>query len=313
MEKTRWKPIAVQSGSEVPTIREFAEVFLTQHVARRNQPSERDKKRQVFDNFIMPLLGHMRLDELREEHIDAFKSQMHDGSRKGKLSSKTVNNRVAILAKMYRYAKRQHRVEAIPDFEPDPVRYKEIRFLTGPEAGKLLASAEASPVWFGMIMTGLHTGMRIGELRALRWKDINFKTSKIRVSRSDYMGIEGEPKNGLSRTVPMNASVRSALKGILHLGEYVFSRAPKGTKYTYWGCKDALERLCEEANLNGVGWHTLRHTFASHLVMAGTPLSVVQALLGHLDLKMTQRYAHLTPESKDLAVDVLMSLLKPAK
>ena len=60
-------------------------------------------------------------------------------------------------------------------------------------------------------------------------------------------------------------------------------------------CDAALKRACEKAGIVDCGWHTLRHTFASHLVMRGVPLRVVQEWLGHASIKMTEVYAHLSP------------------
>jgi site-specific recombinase XerD len=64
------------------------------------------------------------------------------------------------------------------------------------------------------------------------------------------------------------------------------------------GCKWGLWRACKRAGLRRVGWHGLRHSFASHLVMRGVPLKAVQELLGHATIEMTMRYSHLSPEGE---------------
>lgn len=73
----------------------------------------------------------------------------------------------------------------------------------------------------------------------------------------------------------------------------------------YNACQNAITRQCRRASIRPVGWHTLRHSFASHLVMKGTPLKVVQELLGHATIEMTMRYSHLSPEISENAVKVL--------
>ncbi len=70
-------------------------------------------------------------------------------------------------------------------------------------------------------------------------------------------------------------------------------------------CRSAIIRACKKAGLRHVGWHTLRHTFASHLVMRDVSLKAVQELLGHATVEMTLRYAHLSPDVKKDAVKVL--------
>lgn len=71
--------------------------------------------------------------------------------------------------------------------------------------------------------------------------------------------------------------------------------------------KRALPRACRKAGLREVGWHTLRHTYASHLAMLGVPLKMIQELLGHSTMEMTMRYAHLAPDVKKQAVQLLDS------
>ncbi len=70
-------------------------------------------------------------------------------------------------------------------------------------------------------------------------------------------------------------------------------------------CKHPLWRACRRAGLRRIGWHVLRHTFASHLVMRGVPLKAVQELMGHATIDMTMRYAHLSPHVAREAVKVL--------
>jgi site-specific recombinase XerD len=72
-------------------------------------------------------------------------------------------------------------------------------------------------------------------------------------------------------------------------------------------CQKFVKVVCRRANLRPITWHVLRHTFASHLAMKGAPLKTIQELLGHATIDMTMRYAHLSPEVKRDAVDLLDS------
>lgn len=118
-------------------------------------------------------------------------------------------------------------------------------------------------------------------------------------------GIIGTPKSGKSREVPLCETIVEALKAHRHLkGELVFC-AEKGRMWTAHECKHPLWRAAKIAGLRKIGWHVLRHTFASHLVMLGASIKAVQELLGHADISMTMRYAHLSPEVRCDTVKLL--------
>jgi len=99
------------------------------------------------------------------------------------------------------------------------------------------------------------------------------------------------------------------LKEERHLkGPYVFcddTGAPRRPGPSERGLTRALKAAGITREHGNISWHDLRHTYASHLVMRGTPLKVVQELLGHATIEMTMRYAHLSPEAKREAVQCL--------
>jgi len=101
----------------------------------------------------------------------------------------------------------------------------------------------------------------------------------------------------------------AALKKHRHLrGEYIFCKED-GSMFTKNESKHPLWRACKRAGLRSIGWHALRHTFASHLAMRGVPLKAIQELLGHSTIEMTMRYAHLSPTVKR---DAVAQLDRPA-
>jgi integrase len=140
--------------------------------------------------------------------------------------------------------------------------------------------------------------MRRGELFDLKWSAVNFVTKTITVAGDTTKTIE-------TRHIPMNQEALSTLKTWKGQSDgvgYVFPSAAGGRLED---AKAAWLRLLERANIEGFRWHDMRHDFASRLVMAGVPLNTVRDLLGHADIKMTLRYAHLAPGTKAAAVDLI--------
>lgn len=160
-----------------------------------------------------------------------------------------------------------------------------------------------------MITFALKSGLRLGELLELQWTDLDLVSGHVNVRRSIWRGVVDTPKGGRSRTVDLPATVVQMLKSYRHLkGAYVFCDAT-GKPLTEGDCKWPLRRALRRAGISReqglIGWHDLRHTYASHLVMRGTPLKVVQELLGHATIEMTMKYAHLSPDAKQEEVQCL--------
>ncbi|HBP6604782.1 TPA: DUF4102 domain-containing protein [Pseudomonas aeruginosa] len=150
-----------------------------------------------------------------------------------------------------------------------------------------------------LVLLSLNTGMRRGEVFNLTWTDIDLKNKLITV--------EGDTsKSGQTRHIPMNKETMTSIEGWR-------KQYPRNSGYVFPGkdgkrldnVKKSWDGLLKLARIEGFRWHDLRHTFASKLVMAGVPLNTVRELLGHSDLAMTLRYAHLAPDSKAAAVELI--------
>lgn len=146
-----------------------------------------------------------------------------------------------------------------------------------------------------MVMVSMHTGMRWGELTALAWSDVDLTARRITVR-----GRTAKSKQ--TRHLPLNAVAHDALSRWRHIsdGLLVFPGRSGGTMDNVY---KAFGGVLADAGINNFRWHDLRHHFASRLVQAGVDLNTVRELLGHADIKMTLRYAHLAPEHKAAAVE----------
>ena len=145
-----------------------------------------------------------------------------------------------------------------------------------------------------MVRLALRTGLRFSELLALEWESINLTKKILCVRKACVMGVTGTPKNGRIRYVPLTQDVVDALHTLPRKGSNVFWLEKKCLNYSTG--RYVITRMCEMAGIQIVGWHSLRHTFASQLVSRGASLKAVQELLGHSTINMTLRYSHLNHE-----------------
>jgi integrase len=151
-----------------------------------------------------------------------------------------------------------------------------------------------------LVLLAMHTGCRRGELLQLRWRDVDLVAAQL-VVRGDGT------KSGKTRVLPLNSEAGGVLKAwrpnAVDPSAFVF---PGDEGERLGGIKTAFLKVLKDAEIVGFRFHDLRHDFASKLVQAGVDLNTVRELLGHADLKMTLRYAHLAPEHKAAAVAKLV-------
>lgn len=171
-----------------------------------------------------------------------------------------------------------------------------------------------------IVIIAMNTGLRKGELLSLRWENVNLVNDVLTISGSDA-------KSGKTRHIPLNQNSKRAfikwqsdLKKAKAIGIAIANTWAKGINenalasgYVFEGdngnhladIKKGWGNLLEEAGITKFRFHDLRHHFASKLVMAGVDLNTVRELLGHSNLDMTLRYAHLAPEHKAAAVNLI--------
>jgi integrase len=153
-----------------------------------------------------------------------------------------------------------------------------------------------------LVLLSLSTGIRRNSILSLKWGDINFDDRTI-LLRAD------SSKSGKQGYVPMNKVALDTLSlwksQLKHTSpnNLVFPSPKNGKKMG--SCRRSWDSLMKRAQIKDFRWHDMRHDFASNLVMEGVDLNTVRELLGHADMKMTLRYAHLAPEAKMRAVELL--------
>jgi integrase len=184
-----------------------------------------------------------------------------------------------------------------------------LRYLTRDEYDRLIDAVRAmkarannpSPYLEEQIVLATHTGLRRGSLFGLRWEQIDLVHSVMRIPRT---------KSGRPLSVPLNATAKGTLEKLSKACEpenpYVFPhKLGKHAGEPVHDVKNGFHAALKLAGIEDFTWHDLRHTFASWLMMRGASLRSVAELLGHQSLKMTMRYAHLSPAFLSAEVSLL--------
>jgi len=286
---------------EVPTFSAYAEDFMKTYAVANNKPSERAAKARMLKHQLLPAFGTMRLDEIKTHPIEVLKAEL---LAKGK-SPKLVNNVLACLGKMLRYAHEVELIDFVPRIKLLKLAPQKFDFLTFEEYERLLDAVKDDPGRRALVLVGGDAGLRQGEMIALEWGDVDLVAGTMVIRRSSWNGIVGSPKSGRERKSPLTARLRAALKAHRHLRSHlVFCREdarPLTQSSVDWAVRFAARR----AGLRSFGPHVLRHTFCSHLAMRGAAPKAIQELAGHSTLTMTLRYMHLAPSALREAIALL--------
>ena len=246
------------------------EVFAYEYLETHAKPNKRSwfRDQQIIDLHLVPFFGKRFLGEITAEDVEKFKA-----ARAQKVSKSNVNRELACLKTILAKAVEWDRLRSNPAKKVKLFRVdnRKLVFLDRDECRRLV---EACPRFLKPIgQVGILTGLRRTRLLRLKWEDIDFKLGVIYVQ---------DAKGGKSRELPMGPTLRQVLKSVPHhiASGYVFASPTNGDP---WGdLKASFQTAVTKAGIEKhVTFHTLRHTFASHLAMAGVDLYTISKLLGH--------------------------------
>lgn len=229
------------------------------------------------------------IDKITHETIEKYKKYLIDDDRK----TATCNKHLRTLSSCFREAVRWGLIKKNPVMGVRRLREVDtvVRFLTKEEIKKLMEALSVAPEFKKLVEFYLLTGFRRNEALFLDWEDF----------KKDYIQIRNKPdfvtKTGQNRKFPRSKKIKKLISTLDTSKERPFPYRPDwvSRRFSYYAGKAGLT--------NGVDLHCLRHTFASHLVMAGVDLVTVSKLLGHSSIQTTMIYAHLIPEHMAAAVE----------
>ncbi len=250
---------------------------------------------QLFRIWIKPTIGAKPFKDISTFDLERLKKTMLEAGR----APRSVEYTLTTLGQIFRHAELLNYYQGdIPTTKVKKPKYdnKRVRFLSHEEAHILLEILQAkSQETYEMALLSLHCALRAGEVFSLTWKDIDLDHGLVTLL---------DTKSSKTRTVSMTADVKAYLMEKDQGGKQELIFPDRKTGGIRKQISKSFTRAVSEAGLNQgiedrrqrVTFHTLRHTFASWLVMNGISLYDVKELLGHATLIMTERYAHLAPD-----------------
>lgn len=305
------KPDPAAERRRTITIRELGEQFTERFTAPRikNPHDYRMEARSVFKRRINPELGDYAAAAVTAADVE----RLRDKLTTDEYAPASVNNTLNTLSKLYGWAQKQKLIDCANPVrgverpradDADPI--DSTKYLSRDEATALLSYAErwgdsfvleptARDV-YAMIATALYAGLRKGELYGLRWSDLNFDRAQITVARS----YAGKTKSGKTRHVPLVPRLAPILRAWR-------DRPQRDASELVFPVEGRMGNAYETRSLGAMmlaafgreppkAWHSLRHSFASHFMMAGGSILTLQRLLGHADIATSMVYAHLAPD-----------------
>ncbi len=293
--KTQAKTLYGRIKAEIREKKYFPEQF-TQHksitlrawIDRYLEGStNRNKINEIrHGRFWKLLLGKRTLRQITIEDCRRAQAQM---LAKGKRKPATINRYMAFLRRVLMVAMKEGKIDQNPvsavKFFPEADR---MRFYTEQELRAI--HAHMSPESWKVVAFAVETGLRREEQFNLRWSQISFEAQTLTIY---------DPKAGSTRQVvlPENALAILRSRDSILRSPFVFSglKDPLQPMDSRAFLRRAFEPALRKAGIQGASWHTLRHTTASRLAMAGVPIRTIQEIMGHRDIGTTLKYAHLAP------------------
>jgi integrase len=296
-------------GRDRLTVEEAGELLVANVKARGRKRATVETYGSAVRVQLAPFFGGRTLDRIGRREIEAFIAHM---SRTGR-SPKTTLNALGILHSIFEHARREGLVASNPCTLVEKPRAAQgdpdIRFLEPEEVEALrrgVPDDDLGRVERRMYLMAAMTGMRQGELLALRWQDIDWPARRVRIRRSFVRGEFGTPKSKRStRSVPLADRVAGELDR-LHQEtlyrrdeELVFAHPHTGKPIDRSRLLKRFKAALKRGGVRPVRFHDLRHTFGTRMAAQGVPMRTLQEMMGHRDFKTTLIYADYAPSARE--------------
>lgn len=287
------------------SLTEAAEHMLRHLEALDRKPTTLETYRSLLRTHLALRLGDVPIEEVTPRQVEALAAEMREEGK----AAKTRLNALKLLSQIFAFAKRRGWCRENPCEMVDRPRIEQsadIRFLNQDELEALLAAVDMDqPLGhtdFALFLTAAMSGLRQGELLALRWRDVDWDTKRIRVRQNYVRGHWLTPKSRRgSRSVPLASRVAVELKRhferSLHQGDedLVFGHPDTGKVLVHTSLVERFKTALRAAGVRKLRFNDLRHTFGTRMAAAGVPMRRLQEWTGHRDYRTTLIYADYAP------------------
>jgi integrase len=285
-----------------------------EHVMQRKPSTVRDYRGYV-SKHLATYFGTKDVARISPDEVAAY---LRVKTQQG-LSSKTVSHHLVFAHGVFRFAVKRGFAPSNPVATVDRPRTSganpDFRYLSGEQFEALLRAIPddaLGPTDYVMYLTAAMTGLRQGELVALRWRDVDWPGSRIRVRRNYTGGQWGTPKSRRSsRAVPMADRVAAEMERHFQLSAFqgdddlVMPHPHTGNPYDASKIRERFNAAMHNAGLgnlvglrNGITFHSLRHTYGTRMAAVGTPMRTLQEWMGHASVQTTEIYADYLPDEE---------------
>ena len=337
------------------TLGEWLDLWVETYAKPVIRPSTYDSYRQLIDTHIKPGLGHIPLQKLQPYHIQQFYNERMTAKRQPKtipkdeneakelmekmptLSPATVKHMHVVLNQALKQAERERRIITNPAnaVKPPKITRQEAAYLDAEQINKFLEEISKDR-WYTVFLFAFGTGMRLGEVCALRWENVDLEKGIVRVRESVRRVKNDDPAGPKTllliqppktekgkRTIPLPEGVLMELKKHkerqenlkLHIGKMYNEQ---GLVFTWENGRmidpsylsKYFRQVADKLGFKEVTFHNLRHSYASALLATGEHPKVVQELLGHSQVGVTlDIYSHVSPDLKERAAEKIDGFL----
>ena len=293
-------PGLVRTGA---TFADAAAEFLRYTAEDRGcKPSTLRDYRSNLDAHLLPAFGAMSLESVSPEAIEVWKASLTG------LSPRTKNKLLVVMHGVFRRAVNVWGLPANPVASIEKYRQRSSGDIDvfSPEEVMALVRAAGSEQDAAIFLTAAFTGLRRGELLALRWRDIDFTGSVVRVRASYAAGELTTPKSGKVRSVPLAPEVANSLARLGQRADWVSDddlvfAGEAGAYLDGSALRRRYGAALARAGLRPLRFHDLRHTFGTRMI-AIADIRRVQEWMGHADVQTTMRYLHYVPRTDEAAL-----------